>query len=75
MATVNNPAEAKGFYEAGDFVPLLAFSDERMDAYPDVPTMKEKGSLSPLPMDEAETRTYWATQVANHRQLLSEIDG
>ena len=23
MATVNNPAEAKGFYDAGDFVPLL----------------------------------------------------
>ncbi|MGB3554396.1 MAG: tripartite tricarboxylate transporter substrate binding protein [Jannaschia sp.] len=43
MATVNNPAEAKGFYEAGDFVPLLAFSDERMEAYPDVPTLKEKG--------------------------------
>lgn len=120
MATVNNPAEAKGFYEAGDFVPLLAFSDTRMDAYPDVPTIKELGhdfsyynqraivgapgmsdeaaayyrdifgqvyasdawqdylvseSLSPLPMDEAETRAYWATQVANHRQLLSEIDG
>lgn len=43
MATVNNPAEAKGFYEAGDFIPLLAFSDERMPAYPDVPTIKEKG--------------------------------
>ena len=43
MATVNNPAEAKGFYEAGDFVPLLAFSDERMPAYPDVPTIKELG--------------------------------
>lgn len=43
MASVNNPAEAKGFYEAGDFVPLLAFSDERMDAYPDVPTIKELG--------------------------------
>lgn len=43
MATVNNPAEAKGFYEAGDFVPLLAFSDERIPAYPDVPTMKEMG--------------------------------
>ncbi|MEM7711625.1 MAG: tripartite tricarboxylate transporter substrate-binding protein, partial [Pseudomonadota bacterium] len=42
MATVNNPAEAKGFYEAGDFVPLLAFSDERIPAYPDVPTLKEK---------------------------------
>lgn len=120
MATVNNPAEAKGFYEAGDFVPLLAFSDERMDAYPDVPTIKEMGhdfsyynqraivgapgmsdeaaayyrdifgkvyegeewqsylvseSLSPLPMNEAETRAYWATQVENHRKLLSEIDG
>jgi tripartite-type tricarboxylate transporter receptor subunit TctC len=43
MATVNNPAEAKGFYEAGDFVPLLAFSDERMPAYPDVPTIMETG--------------------------------
>ncbi len=43
MASVNNPAEAKGFYESGDFVPLLAFSDERMPAYPDVPTLKEKG--------------------------------
>ena len=119
MATVNNPAEAKGFYEAGQFVPLLAFSDERMGAYPNVPTMKEKGhdfsyynrlaivgapgmsdeaaayyrdifgkvyasdewqgylkaeSLSPLPMDEATTRKYWATQVENHRQLLSEIE-
>ena len=119
MATVNNPAEAKGFYEAGQFVPLLAFSDERMAAYPNVPTMKEKGhdfsyynqrasvgapgmsdeaaayyrdifgkvyesdewqgylkseSLSPLPMDEATTRKYWATQVENHRQLLSEIE-
>ncbi|WP_147109252.1 tripartite tricarboxylate transporter substrate binding protein [Tateyamaria sp. syn59] len=120
MATVNNPAEANGFYEAGDFVPLLAFSDERMEAYPDVPTIRELGhdfsyynqraivgapgmsdeaaayyrevfgqvyegedwqnylkseSLSPLPMDEAETRAYWSTQVENHRELLSKIDG
>lgn len=43
MATVNNPAEAKGFYDSGDFVPLLAFSDERMESYPDVPTLKEMG--------------------------------
>ena len=43
MATVNNPAEAKGFYEAGEFVPLLAFSDERLPAYPDVPTIIELG--------------------------------
>ena len=119
MATVNNPAEAKGFYESGDFVPLLSFSDERMDAYPDMPTLKEMGhdfsyynqravvgapgmsaeaaayyreifgsvydsekwqgylvseSLSPLVMDEAETRAYWSTQVQNHRTLLSELN-
>jgi tripartite-type tricarboxylate transporter receptor subunit TctC len=43
MATVNNPAEAKGFYEAGNVVPLVAFSDERLEAYPDVPTVKELG--------------------------------
>ncbi|MBR2572792.1 MAG: tripartite tricarboxylate transporter substrate binding protein [Loktanella sp.] len=118
MATVNNPSEAKGFYEAGDVVPLLSFSDERMDAYPDVPTLKEMGhdfsyynqrsivgapgmsdeaaayyrtvfgkvydtdkwqgylvseSMSPMVMDEAETRAYWATQVQNHRMLLSEM--
>ena len=43
MATVNNPSEAKGFYEAGDVVPLVAFSDERLAAFPDVPTIKELG--------------------------------
>ena len=118
MATVNNPSEAKGFYEAGNFVPLLAFSNERMEAFPDVPTLKEKGhdfsyfnqraivgapgmsdeaaayyrdlfgrvyasdewqaylvseSMSPMVMDEAQTRAYWTTQVANHRKLLSEM--
>ena len=43
MASVNNPAEAKGFYEAGEVVPLIAFSDERLAAYPDVRTVKELG--------------------------------
>lgn len=43
MATVNNPAEAKGFYEAGDVVPLLAFSDERLPSFPDIPTIRELG--------------------------------
>ncbi|MCB2134387.1 MAG: tripartite tricarboxylate transporter substrate binding protein [Rhodobacteraceae bacterium] len=43
MATVNNPSEAKGFYLSGDVVPLLAFSDERLAALPDVRTVKELG--------------------------------
>ncbi|MCG6902361.1 MAG: tripartite tricarboxylate transporter substrate binding protein [Rhodobacter sp.] len=44
MASVNNPSEAKGFYESGDVVPLIAFSDERLTAYPDVRTVKELGN-------------------------------
>ncbi len=42
-ASVNNPAEAKGFYESGDVVPLIAFSDERLPNLPDVRTVKELG--------------------------------
>ena len=41
MASVNNPAEAKGFYENGDVVPLIAFSDERLPNLPDVRTVRE----------------------------------
>lgn len=43
QTTVNNPAEARGFYDAGDVLPLLVFSDEEMPAYPGVPTLKDKG--------------------------------
>jgi tripartite-type tricarboxylate transporter receptor subunit TctC len=43
QATVNNPAEARGFYESEDVRPLLVFSDEQMDEYPGVPTLIEKG--------------------------------
>ena len=41
MSSVNNPAEAKGFFENGDVVPLVSFSDERLDMVSDVPTVKE----------------------------------
>lgn len=43
MATVNNPAEARGFLANEDVVPLAIFSDERSPNLPDVPTMKELG--------------------------------
>lgn len=43
QATVNNPSEARGFYQSGDVRPLLVFSDGQMDEYPDVPTIKEEG--------------------------------
>ena len=41
MASVNNPSEAKGFFESGDVVPLIAFSDERLPNLPDTRTIKE----------------------------------
>jgi len=43
MASVNNPSEAKGFYESGDVIPLIAFSDERLPNLPEVRTVKELG--------------------------------
>ena len=42
-SSVNNPSEALGFYESGDMVPLVAFTDKRLPMFPDVPTLKELG--------------------------------
>jgi len=43
MSSVNNPSEAKGFFENGDVVPLVSFSDERLPLVSEVPTVKELG--------------------------------
>ena len=42
-SSVNNPSEALGFYESGDVIPLVAFTNERLPLFPDVPTLKETG--------------------------------
>ena len=42
-STVNNPAEQIEFMRAGNTKPLIQFTDERMEAFPDVPTAKELG--------------------------------
>jgi len=42
-STVNNPAEQMEFMRAGETRPLVQFTDERMPAFPDVPTAKELG--------------------------------
>jgi tripartite-type tricarboxylate transporter receptor subunit TctC len=42
-STVNNPAEQNEFMRAGQSKPLVQFTAERMEAYPDVPTAKELG--------------------------------
>ncbi|MFC6489247.1 Bug family tripartite tricarboxylate transporter substrate binding protein [Nitratireductor sp. GCM10026969] len=43
MTTVNNPAEQMEFWRAGQSKPLVQFTDERMESFPDVPTAKELG--------------------------------
>ena len=42
-STVNNPAEQNEFMRAGQSKPIVQFTAERMQAYPDVPTAKELG--------------------------------
>jgi putative tricarboxylic transport membrane protein len=42
-SSVNNPSEALGFYQSGDLIPLVAFTDERLPLFPDVPTLREVG--------------------------------
>lgn len=42
-SSVNNPAEALGFYNAGKVVPIAAFTPERLGVFPDTPTMTELG--------------------------------
>lgn len=42
-STVNNPSEQMGFYKAGKARPIATFTPERLDAFPDVPTMRELG--------------------------------
>ncbi len=42
-STVNNPAEQNEFYRAGKSKPIVQFTEERMQAFPDVPTARELG--------------------------------
>jgi len=43
MSSVNNPSEAKGFFQNGDVVPLVSFSDDRLPLVSDIPTVTELG--------------------------------
>ena len=42
-SSVNNPSEAIGFWQSGDMVPLVAFTNERLPMFSEVPTLREKG--------------------------------
>ena len=42
-SSVNNPSEALGFYKAGKLVPIAAFTPNRIEVFPETPTMRELG--------------------------------
>lgn len=42
-STVNNPSEQMAFWKAGKSRPIAAFTEERIDVFADVPTMRELG--------------------------------
>ncbi|MEM1064761.1 MAG: tripartite tricarboxylate transporter substrate binding protein [Pseudomonadota bacterium] len=42
-STVNNPSEQMGFYQAGKSRPIVAFTPDRLAAFPDTPTATEMG--------------------------------
>ncbi len=42
-STVNNPSEQDKYYRQGKSRPIAAFTPERLDQYPDVPTFAELG--------------------------------
>jgi len=42
-SSVNNPSEALGFYQANKVRPIAAFTPERIEVFPDTPTMGELG--------------------------------
>ncbi len=70
QSSVNNPSEALGFFESGDVLPLVAFTNERLPLFPDVPTLKEVGgdfsyfmqrSVVGAPGMSAEAAAYYTT--------------
>lgn len=42
-SSVNNPSEALGFYQADKLRPIAAFTTDRIEVFPDTPTMTELG--------------------------------
>ena len=77
-STVNNPAEQNEFYRAGNTKPLVQFTGERMQAYPDIPTAKELGvdieyymqrSINGPPGMSAEARAWYINLFADPLQL------
>ncbi len=42
-STVNNPSEQMAFWKAGKSRPIAAFTEERIQVFPEVPTMRELG--------------------------------
>ncbi|MEO1563269.1 MAG: tripartite tricarboxylate transporter substrate binding protein [Pseudomonadota bacterium] len=75
LSTVNNPSEQMGFWQAGKSRPIAAFTDGRLAAFPDVPTMAELG----YPMTYTMQRSFVAPKdmpaeaVAYYTELFRKL--
>ena len=71
---MNNPSEAIGFWQSGDMVPLVAFTNDPLPMFPEVPTLREKGgefsyfmqrSVVGAPGMSEEARAYYTELFTN----------
>ncbi|MEM9248677.1 MAG: tripartite tricarboxylate transporter substrate binding protein [Pseudomonadota bacterium] len=75
-STVNNPSEQLGFYKAGKSRPIAAFTAERIESFPDTPTMTELG----FPMTYGMQRSFVgpadmpAEAVAYYTQMFEALN-
>lgn len=74
-STVNNPSEALGFYQSGDVVPIAAFTEKRLEMFPDVPTMAELGHPNAYYMQRSVVGApgMSADAVAYYRDVFTKV--
>lgn len=75
-SSVNNPSEALGFYKAGKVRPIATFTSERVDVFPDTPTMTELGH----PLEYSMQRSFVAPKgmdpaaVAYYTKIFEDLN-
>ncbi|MEO0342472.1 MAG: tripartite tricarboxylate transporter substrate binding protein [Pseudomonadota bacterium] len=76
LSTVNNPSEQMGFWQAGKSRPIASFTNGRLEAFPDVPTMTELGHELVYTMQRSfvAPKDMPAEAVAYYTELFSRLN-
>jgi tripartite-type tricarboxylate transporter receptor subunit TctC len=75
-STVNNPSEAMGFYKADKVRPIATFTTDRLEVFPDTPTMTELGH----PLEYSMQRSFVGPQdmdpaaVAYYTKIFEQLN-